>query len=45
MRFHVARDGAVVGEFEEQIFRNKVFRVKSVPAIGIGFRALAIGGR
>jgi GYF domain 2 len=25
MRFHVAREGAVVGEFEEQIFRNKVF--------------------
>ena len=25
MRFHVARDGAVMGEFEEQIFRNKVF--------------------
>lgn len=25
MRFHVARDGAVMGEFEEQIFRDKVF--------------------
>lgn len=25
MRFHVARKGAVVGEFEEQTFRNKVF--------------------
>ena len=25
MRFHVAREGAVMGEFEEQIFRNKVF--------------------
>jgi hypothetical protein len=25
MRFHVARDSAVMGEFEEQIFRNKVF--------------------
>src|SRR6266513_6546484 len=25
MRFHVAREGAVLGEFEEQIFRNKVF--------------------
>ena len=25
MRFHVARGGAVLGEFEEQIFRNKVF--------------------
>ena len=25
MRFHVAREGAVTGEFEEQIFRNKVF--------------------
>jgi hypothetical protein len=25
MRFHVARDGAVMGDFEEQIFRNKVF--------------------
>src|SRR5438552_18190939 len=24
MKFHVAREGAVVGEFEEQIFRNKV---------------------
>ncbi len=25
MRFHVAREGAVLGEFEEQMFRNKVF--------------------
>ena len=25
MKFHVAREGAVLGEFEEQIFRNKVF--------------------
>lgn len=25
MRFHVAREGAMMGEFEEQIFRNKVF--------------------
>lgn len=25
MRFHVARDGAIMGEFEEQIFRDKVF--------------------
>lgn len=25
MKFHVARDGAVIGEFEEQNFRNKVF--------------------
>ena len=25
MRFHVARKGAVLGEFDEQIFRNKVF--------------------
>ena len=25
MRFHVAREGTVMGEFEEQIFRNKVF--------------------
>jgi hypothetical protein len=25
MTFHVARDGAVLGEFEEQVFRNKVF--------------------
>jgi GYF domain 2 len=25
MKFHVAREGAVMGEFEEQIFRNKVF--------------------
>jgi GYF domain 2 len=25
MRFDVAREGAVMGEFEEQIFRNKVF--------------------
>jgi hypothetical protein len=25
MKFHVARDGAIMGEFEEQNFRNKVF--------------------
>ena len=25
MRFHVAREGPVLGEFEEQVFRNKVF--------------------
>ena len=25
MKFHVAREGSVMGEFEEQIFRNKVF--------------------
>ncbi len=25
MKFHVAREGAALGEFEEQIFRNKVF--------------------
>ena len=25
MKFHAAREGAVLGEFEEQIFRNKVF--------------------
>jgi hypothetical protein len=25
MKFHVAREGTVMGEFEEQIFRNKVF--------------------
>jgi hypothetical protein len=25
MKFHVAREGAVMREFEEQIFRNKVF--------------------
>jgi hypothetical protein len=25
MRFHVVRDSAVMGEFDEQIFRNKVF--------------------
>ena len=25
MKFHVAREGAVLGEFQEQIFRNKVF--------------------
>src|SRR6266513_4782796 len=25
MKFHVAREGAVLGEFEEQLFRNKVF--------------------
>jgi hypothetical protein len=25
MKFHVAREAAVLGEFEEQIFRNKVF--------------------
>jgi hypothetical protein len=32
MRFHVARDGAVMGEFEEQIFRNKVFSGKIRPS-------------
>ena len=31
MRFHVARDGAVMGEFEEQIFRNKVFAGEILP--------------
>ena len=32
MRFHVARDGAVMGEFEEQIFRNKVFSGEILPS-------------
>jgi hypothetical protein len=31
MRFHVAREGAVVGEFEEQTFRNKVFSGEIIP--------------
>src|SRR5947208_14576219 len=31
MRFHVAREGAVLGEFEEQIFRNKVFSAEIRP--------------
>ncbi len=31
MRFHVARDGAVIGEFEEQTFRNKVFAGEITP--------------
>lgn len=31
MRFHVAREGAVVGEFEEQSFRNKVFAGEIMP--------------
>jgi hypothetical protein len=31
MRFHVAREGAVMGEFEEQIFRNKVFSGEILP--------------
>jgi GYF domain 2 len=31
MRFHVARDGAVLGEFEEQTFRNKVFSGEITP--------------
>ena len=31
MRFHVARDGAVVGEFDEQTFRNKVFAGEITP--------------
>lgn len=26
MNFHVARDGQVIGEFNEQVFRDKVFR-------------------
>ncbi len=26
MNFHVARDGVVIGEFNEQVFRDKVFR-------------------
>ena len=25
MRFHVARDGAIIGEFDERLFRSKVF--------------------
>ena len=32
MRFHVARDGAVIGEFEEQIFRNKDFSGENQPS-------------
>lgn len=31
MRFHVARNGAVLGEFEEQTFRNKVFSGEITP--------------
>ena len=31
MRFHVARDGAVLGEFEEQAFRHKVFSGEITP--------------
>jgi hypothetical protein len=31
MRFHVAREGAVLGEFEEQMFRNKVFSGEILP--------------
>jgi hypothetical protein len=31
MRFHVARDGAVLGEFEEPVFRNKVFAGEITP--------------
>jgi GYF domain 2 len=31
MRFHVARDGAMLGEFEEQTFRNKVFSGEITP--------------
>jgi GYF domain 2 len=31
MRFHVAREGAVLGEFEEQLFRNKVFSGEILP--------------
>jgi GYF domain 2 len=31
MRFHVAREGAVLGEFEEQMFRNKVFAGEILP--------------
>ncbi len=26
MNFHVARDGVIIGEFNEQVFRDKVFR-------------------
>ena len=26
MNFHVARDGEIIGEFDEQVFRDKVFR-------------------
>ena len=32
MKFHVAREGAVLGEFEEQIFRNKVFSGEILPS-------------
>jgi len=31
MKFHVAREGVVMGEFEEQIFRNKVFSGETRP--------------
>ena len=31
MRFHVAREGVVLGEFEEQAFRNKVFAGEITP--------------
>jgi GYF domain 2 len=31
MRFHVAREGAVWGEFEEQAFRHKVFSGEITP--------------
>ncbi len=31
MRFYVARHGAVIGEFEEQTFRNKVFAGEIMP--------------
>ena len=31
MRFHVAREGAVVGQFDEQTFRNKVFAGEITP--------------
>ncbi len=31
MKFHVAREGALVGEFDEQTFRSKVFAGEITP--------------
>jgi hypothetical protein len=31
MKFHVAREGAVLGEFDEPTFRNKVFSGEITP--------------
>lgn len=37
MNFYVARDGEIIGEFNEQIFRDKVFRgeVRREDSIGL----------